>query len=350
MESARQAVLELGARLEAITANEALHHRARAHSALKKHVQKRLRRVVDDVAEQVHEALAEKRIGPQLQPYQRRCSAIYVQQEDLDDIIPDGWGLTMPLEAHRLARRIGLPPAAVPLLCLLTWTSSFADASVRDSHACGAGFQVSIAWLARKLGCTDTWVKQLLNRLDPCARWRRDVAHIRKANRQRQRKGTKALPEPQRPKGPVYIHRFRRLVRYEGPLRANGKPASVWVDSEGRPHRHVDIRGVVYLTSTGRRALVRRASHHRTKAQLEGRAPTPVRPVGYRSDAWTRGNRRRWFVSARLRRGRSLLDGGSPDELLRSRREVEAAPALPVELPPSYTTFLRRKHIGRFSD
>ncbi|MDX2008674.1 MAG: hypothetical protein SFW67_00705 [Myxococcaceae bacterium] len=345
LEGARQAVLELGARLEAITANEVRHHRARAQAASKKHVQKRFRRVVDDVAEQVHEALAEKRIGPRLQPYQLRCSAIYVQQEDLDDIVPDGWGTTMPLEASRLARRIGLPPAAVPLLCLLTWTSSFADASVRDKHECGAGFQVSIAWLARKLGCTDTWVKQLLNRLDPCARWRRDVAHVRKANKQRQRKGTKALPEPQRPQGPVYIHRFRRLVRYEGPLRANGKPASIWVDSEGRPHRHVDIRGVVYLTSTGRRALVRRASHHRSRAQLEGRAPTPLRPVGYRADVWGRGNRRRWLIAARLRRGRSLLDGGHPDELLRSRREIEDAPALSAELPPSYTTFFRKKHL-----
>lgn len=342
---ARQAVLDLGARLEAIAANAT--HNARSPTAARRRLQKGFRRAVDDVAEQVHEALAAKRVGPQLQPYQWRCSAIYVQQEDLDDLIPDGWGLSMPLEASRLARRIGLPPAAVPLLCLLTWTSSFVDASARDSHGCGAGFQVSIRWLARKLGCTDTWVKQLLNRLDPCARWRRDVAHVRKANKQRKRKGTKALAEPRRPAGPVYIHRFRRLVRYEGPLRPNGTRATIWVDSAGRAHRHVDIRGVVYLTSTGRRALVRRAFHHRTKAELDGRVPTAVRPVGYRTDAWLRGNRRRWLVSARLRRGRSLLNGGAPDELLRSRSETESAPALPKELPPSYITFFRRKHMGQ---
>lgn len=340
--AARQAVLELGAHLESLAEREKRNYRPRVPRT---RLQKKFGKLVDDVTVQVHEALAEKRIGPQLKPFQRRCSAIYVQQEDLEDVIPDGWGLSMPLEAQRLARRIGLPPAAVPLLCLLTWTSSFVAPLERDTHSCGAGFQVSIAWLARKLGCSTTWVKQLLNRLDPQSRWRREAAHVRKANKSRRRHGRRPLPEPTKPSAPVYIHRFRRLVPYEGPARANGRSATIWVDAAGRAHRHVDIRGVVYLTSTGRRALVRRASHTRSRAELLGQATPQVRPIGYRTDAWARTRRQRWLVSARLRRGRSLVGGGSAVELLGSRRELEGAPALKSELPPSYTTFFRERHL-----
>lgn len=343
-EAARQAVLELGQHLEALAEREKRHYKPRAP---KTRIQRKFSRLVDDVSVQLHEALADKRIGPRLQPFQRRTSAIHVQQEDLEDIIPDGWGLTMPLEAHRLARRIGLPPAAVPLLCLLTWTSSFAEPLARDTHSCGSGFQVSIAWLAKKLGCSTTWVKQLLNRLDPQARWRREVAHIRKANKNRRRNGRKALPEPCKPSGAVFIHRFRRLVPYEGPPRSDGRPATIWVDAQGRPHRHVDIRGVVYLTSTGRNALVRRASSDRSTDELHGRAPPRLRPIGLRTDMWQRGHRRRWLVSGRLRRGRSLLHGGAAAELLGSRREVEGAPAEMSELPPSFTTFFRDKPLRR---
>lgn len=338
--AARQAVLELGAHLESLAEREKRNYRPRASRT---RLQKKFGKLIDDVAVQVHEALAEKRIGPQLKPYQRRCSAIYVQQEDLEDVIPDGWGLSLPLEAQRLARRIGLPPAAVPLLCLLTWTSSFVAPLERDTHSCGAGFQVSIAWLARKLGCSTTWVKKLLNRLDPQSRWRREAAHVRKANKSRRRHGRRLLPEPTKPCAPVYIHRFRRLVPYEGPTRANGRSATIWVDAAGRHHRHVDIRGVVYLTSTGRRALVRRASHTRSRAELLGQAMPQLRPIGYRTDIWARTRRQRWLVSARLRRGRSLLSGGSAVELLGSRREVEGAPALESKLPPSYTTFFRER-------
>lgn len=343
-EAARQAVLELGQHLEALAEREKRHYKPRAP---KTRLQRKFSRLVDDVAVQLHEALADKRIGPRLQPFQRRTSAIHVQQEDLEDIIPDGWGLTMPLEAHRLARRIGLPPAAVPLLCLLTWTSSFAEPLARDTHSCGSGFQVSIAWLAKKLGCSTTWVKQLLNRLDPQARWRREVAHIRKANKSRRRSGRKALPEPCKPSGAVFIHRFRRLVPYEGPPRSDGRPATIWVDAQGRPHRHVDIRGVVYLTSTGRNALVRRASSDRSADELHGRAQPRLRPIGLKTDMWQRGHRRRWLVSGRLRRGRSLLHGGAAAELLGSRREVEGAPAEMSELPPSFTTFFRNKPLRR---
>lgn len=346
-EAARQAVLELGQHLEALAEREKRHYKPRAP---KTRLQRKFSRLVDDVAVQLHEALADKRIGPRLQPFQRRTSAIHVQQEDLEDIIPDGWGLTMPLEAHRLARRIGLPPAAVPLLCLLTWTSSFAEPLARDTHSCGSGFQVSIAWLAKKLGCSTTWVKQLLNRLDPQARWRREVAHIRKANKSRRRSGRKALPEPCKPSGAVFIHRFRRLVPYEGPPRSDGRPATIWVDAQGRPHRHVDIRGVVYLTSTGRNALVRRASSDRSADELHGRAQPRLRPIGLKTDMWQRGHRRRWLVSGRLRRGRSLLHGGAAAELLGSRREVEGAPAEMSELPPSFTTFFRDKSLRRPPD
>lgn len=346
-EAARQAVLELGQHLEALAEKEKRHYKPRAPRT---RLQRKFSQLVDDVAVQVHEALADKRVGPQLLPFQRRSSAIHVQQEDLEDIIPDGWGLTMPLEAHRLARRIGLPPAAVPLLCLLTWTSSFAEPLARDTHSCGSGFQVSIAWLAKKLGCSTTWVKQLLNRLDPQARWRREVAHIRKANKGRRRNGKKQLAEPTKPPGAVFIHRFRRLVPYEGPTRSNGRPATIWVDAQGRAHRHVDIRGVVYLTSTGRNALVRRATASRSADELHGRTQPRLRPIGFRTDAWQRGHRRRWLVSGRLRRGRSLLHGGAAAELLGSRREVEGAPAEFSELPPSFTTFFREKHLRRPPD
>lgn len=276
-------------------------------------------RVIEDVGTLLRMALKDGRRGPQLPAYGRKTSALYLQQEDLDGFIPDGWGATFPAEAGALGRALGLPPRAVPLLCLLEWTSSFRPALSRDKHECGAGFQVSLDWLAKKLGCTRVWAQALMNRLDPYAKWRRECLETKRANRRRAKRRQAPLERPEKPTGTAYVHRFRRLKRFED-VKAVGDPRRIWVDAEGRPHVYVDVRGVVYLTAAGRGVLGR-----------------PRRPLEAALEVGNRGRRSRWLLAARLRRGHHLLYGGHVAEVLENRRELLSAAGLSENLSPNHT-------------
>jgi hypothetical protein len=291
-----------------------------SRKANRAHAQRRLGRVVTDIGTLLRMAVKENRIGPQLPAYARKTSALYIQQEDLDDFIPDGWGAEFPSEAGQLGRAVGLPPAAIPLLCLLEWTSSFRPALPfkKDRHECGAGFQVSLDWLARKLGISRVWVQALINRLDPFASWRRERLEVQRANRRRAKRGQEALPEPAKPTGTAYVHRFRRLKRYEDTC-PEGARRRIWVDAKGRPHVYVDVRGVVYLTSAGRSVLRQ-----------------PRRRLEASDDIHDNGFRRRWILAARLRRGHSLVSGGHGTEVIENRRELGSAPDVPSDLSPNH--------------
>lgn len=269
---------------------------------------------IADAGELVRRAIRDGKVqaGPNLPPFARRSSSLYVQQEDLDELLPDGWGRRWPAEASRLARLHGLPPLALPLLVILEWASAFRAPAPKDVRACGAGFQVSLDWLARKLGCSRVWVQALLNRLDPLAQWRRECLELKRENRRRARKGRAPLPAPQRPDGTPLLHRFRRLKRYQDTC-PEAAARRVWVDAQGRPHTYVDVRGVCYLTAAGRAVLGR---PHRAPAE----------------DITGRTARRRWLISARLRRGHRTLGR----EVLETRREVASAAAVPQDLSPNH--------------
>lgn len=274
-------------------------------------------RAVEDVGVLIRMAIKDGRRGPHLPVRGRRNSALYVQQDDLDTFIPDGWGQLFKAEAGVLGRSMGLPPRVVPLLCLLQWSSSFRAPSERDRHQCGSGLQVSLDWLARKLGCSRVWVQALINKLDPFASWRRECLETQRSNRRRAKRGVELLPPPQKPRGTAYVHRFRRLERFEE-VKAADDQRRIWIDADGRPHVYVDVRGVLYITAAGRRLL--------------GRARTGV---DAEQDVNRRGNRSRWLLSARLRRGHSFFSGRNVGRVLENRRELLAAPGVPRNLSPN---------------
>jgi hypothetical protein len=215
------------------------------------------RPTVRDYARDVDQALAAPTAGPKSA---MRNPASFVQQEDLDDLVPDGWGSSWPLETKRLARRAGIPPAAVALLNLLTWCSSCRAPLPGERRQLGAGLQASTKWIAKKLGVGPTWVKDLWNRLDPTSSYRRDVASTRVANVRRRRRGLPALPMPKKPTGTPYLKRFRQLKRYSLLAKRDGVEAAAWRDAGGRVRQWVDQRGVAYVTEAGRALLVRRAN------------------------------------------------------------------------------------------
>lgn len=303
LEAAREAVAALPLQLEQLAqGNTAKRFRRKGGMAL------------SDVARAVRDALESGRTGPHAQ---RGSPRSYVQQEDLDDLVPDGWGRLFALDSARLGRRAGVPPLAVPLLCLLNWCSSLADGDGRGS---GAGLQASIDWLALKLGCSDTWVKHLLNRLDPFAHHRRELAAVRQENGRRRRRGEDVLPEPKRPTGTPYVHRFRRLALYATARKRDGSRGAAWVDTKGRPRFWFDMRGVTYLTPAGRGLLVRRA--RRDERPRPGRVPE-LRPVGAFDNLVRRAAALRWLrwrLRSRLAGaveslwGTGTTGGGAPAE------------------------------------
>jgi hypothetical protein len=325
-EAARAAVAALPKTLPAaLLSGPTLPHRlprdpSRSRRDLDAKQRRRAGRVVADVRVLLAMAIREgrDRKGPQLPAYARRCSAIYIQQDDLEPFIPDGWGAAFPAEAGAMGRAMGLPPLAIPLLCLLEWTSSFRPAMTKDTHGCGAGFQVSLDWLARKLGCTRVWVQALINRLDPYAQWRREMLATRRENRRRIRRREHPVQLPERPAGIAYVHRFRRLKRYEDTCPEAAR-RRIWIDADGKPHVYVDVRGVVYLTDAGRRVLGR-----------------PRTPLDAKWDVDRRGKRTRWLLAARLRRGHDLMHGRHISEVLETRAELLAAPGVPKNLSPNH--------------
>ena len=315
-EAAKAAVASLPKALQGLPTSGPARRVGRYHGARRKVAQR-----LGDVGALVRQAIAEQRFGPKLPPFARRTSALHVQQDDLESLIPDGWGAQFPTEAGRLGRAVGLPPAAIPLLCLLEWTASFRPPLPfsRDRHECGAGFQVSLDWLERKMGRSRVWVQALLNRLDPYAAWRRLCGDVKRGNRRRAKAGMELLPLPEKPTGTAYVHRFRRLKRYED-LCDDAAKRHVWVDAKGRVHWYCDVRGVVYLTSAGRGVL-----------------GTRKRPLEAAEDVGRKGLRSRWLIAARLRRGHSLLGGGHATEVIENREELGAAPALPENLSPNHS-------------
>lgn len=278
---------------------------------------RRAGRAIEDVGVLLRMAV-KNGVGPQLPAFARKTSALYIQQDDLEPFIPDGWGATFTADSAALGRAMGLPPSAIPLLCLLSWTSSFRPALEKDKHQCGSGFQVSLDWLAKKMGCSRVWVQSLLNLLDPCAAWRRECMEVQRANRRRAKSHQAPLPKPERPQGTVYLHRYRRLKRYED-IHPEGAVRRIWIDSKGRHHVYVDVRGVVYLTEAGRKVLSR-----------------PRHALDAVGDVDRKGLRSRWLLSARLRRGHNLISGGHVVEVLEIRRELLGAPDVPGNLSPNH--------------
>lgn len=274
-------------------------------------------RAIEDVGVLLRMAV-KNGVGPQLPAFARKTSALYIQQDDLESFIPDGWGADFTAEGASLGRAMGLPPSAIPLLCLLSWTSSFRPALVKDKHECGSGFQVSLDWLAKKMGCSRVWVQSLLNLLDPCASWRRECMEVQRENRRRAKRHQALLPKPSRPQGTVYLHRYRRLKRYED-VHPEGATRRIWIDAKGRHHVYVDVRGVVYLTQAGRLVLSR-----------------PRHSLDAAGDVDRKGLRSRWMLSARLRRGHNLISGGHVVEVLESRRELLGGDGVPENLSPNH--------------
>jgi hypothetical protein len=168
-------------------------------------------------------------------------------------------------------------------------------------------------------------VQALLNRLDPHSQWRRDCFKAKRENRKRVAAGKERLARPERPSGVSYIHRFRRLKRYEDTCPEASK-RRIWVErrvtasgTTFKPHTYVDVRGVCYLTEAGRKVL----------GGVRG-SPDAAH------DIHRRGRRRRLLVAGRLRRGHALIGGKHVPEVLEKRRELQAAPDVPKNLSPSY--------------
>lgn len=213
------------------------------------------RRSVQELAAATELALASGYIGHYAKP---GAAESFVQEEDLESLVPDGWGDLFPREKLQLARRIELPPYAVPLLCLLIWSSRCKEPHPKDLRGRGAGAQFSIAWLSRKVGCSPTWIKELLNRLDPHASYRRELADVQRDNERRAREGRAKRAPPPRPTGTPYVQRFRQLKRYERTEQRGGRTDVVWVDAAGKPRVFVDLRGVCYATDAGESLLLPR--------------------------------------------------------------------------------------------
>ncbi len=241
------------------------------------------------------------RSGPCLPPFAYRANSIYVQEEDVGEFLPDGWGKQTAPSMRHLARAAGLPPLALPLLALLEWTSRFAPQRKHDILNCGSGFQVSLNWLARKMGCSRVWVQALLNRLDPLAKWRRLCFRVSVENRRRVRRRRPLLRQPRKPPGVAFIQRFRRFKRFDSVHNTGGPKMQSWVDADGRQHLYFDTRGVCYLTSAGRKLLLL------PKGQAKD------------SELSRRGRFVSWKLSARLRRGRA---SSNPTDVKEALQEI----------------------------
>lgn len=253
-----------------------------------KRFKRNARRLFTDVARAVAAALEANDGKPRAQLGNR---LEYVQQEDLDDLVPDGWGEQFAATLKALGRHHELPPRGIALLALLTWCSWMRPHSETKN---GAGLQASIAWLARKLGCGTTWVKRCFLRLDPLCAWRRELADVRRINARRKKQRRRPLQEPEKPKGTMYMQRFRTLQRYDAQPQRDGARAPVWVDRGGRVRWNVDVRGRCYATPAGRALLI-----HRLPASAKEASPT--RREEPLSDLERRLNARMgWRLRARL--------------------------------------------------
>jgi hypothetical protein len=176
----------------------------------------------------------------------------YVQESDLDELVPDGWAKSFPHELWSIGKRAGIAPRAVALCCLLAWVSQLRQRSPDDPKDCGCGFQVSLEWLARKLGCSVSWVANLLLQLDPWKAWHYECAARRRENVRRRDNDEELLPMPPEPAGgTVFARRHQRFELYADMAKRDGSSDIVWLDRRLVPHQYVQVRGVAYLTDAG---------------------------------------------------------------------------------------------------
>jgi hypothetical protein len=199
--------------------------------------------------------------GPYLEPAKRH-HPLRVNEQDLDPLIPDGWGRKFIAErrgaaedADRLAARLGLPPHAVVVLVLLEWVWHALGHAL--SGAAAPALVASPEWLARKAGCHERWMHEVLNRLDPKAAYRRARLRWALEKAKARRRGEPEPPEPKATaehRGTVYASRFRDLRKFS---LLSGREH--WLDRTGEPRRWVDLTGVIYPTAECARALRRRA-------------------------------------------------------------------------------------------
>gem|GEM_PF-3044511 len=204
--------------------------------------------------------------GPTLPPYKRHNAQLDVLQEDLEDVLPDGWGSWWPEECERLAARIGVPPAAVPLLMILEWCFGMRPPARKSARMTAGSLCASAQWLARKVGVSERWVQALTNRLDPWASHRRELAWWRISAGLMKARGKDAPPAP-RPStggGTAYLQRHPRIRLYRALQREVPAAARLdkWLDSSGKLHDWLDLRARWHPTVMGVRALRRRARPH----------------------------------------------------------------------------------------
>jgi hypothetical protein len=204
------------------------------------------------------------RWGPCLPPHKRRNPRLYVQEEDLEDAIPDGWGADPVFreDAKRLAQRMGFGRAfsVALVLILMEWFHGLRASARRSWSGTGGGGQLSPEWVGRKLGIDERTVQAVQARLDPQAEWRRELGKAKLKNEKLRAQGKPERPLPKKPAGTVYLARYRVLKRYSL-LTADLPPGdrrARWMDREEQLHEHVDLTGVYLPTHAGARALRRR--------------------------------------------------------------------------------------------
>lgn len=215
------------------------------------------------------EKLEQRPRGPNLEPYERHSGSVFVLEHDLEQHIPDGWGRAFHDNADRLGRRIQFGACAVLLLTLMKWVHGLARRGGTWTLT-GVGAQLSPAWLARKLGFDERSVERALNRLDPRAPHRRELAEWKRENARRKAKGLDELPRPKAPTGTSFMRRYGRRKVYAKLVRH--RPAHQrterWLDSTGVLRSWVDLTGVLYVTDEGCRLLRRRRHQERKPGQI----------------------------------------------------------------------------------
>jgi hypothetical protein len=224
------------------------------------------------------------RIGPCLPPYKRRAPRLYAQEEDLEDLIPDGWGSDPVFreDAKRLAARVGFSWGVVMVLVFVEWFHGLRPAIRRSAHGTGGALQASPEFIGRKLGLDERTVQRAQRTLDPLAEWRRECAAVAFKNATRD-PAAPELPQPPKPMGTVYVGRFPQLKLYAA-LTADLPPDERfrrWLDKAGELHEWVDLTGVYFPTYIGVRALRRRKRRDELRPTVRGQS-RKGRPVRHR--------------------------------------------------------------------
>jgi hypothetical protein len=238
---------------------------------------------------QLREKLVKLPRGPNLQPSKRRRADLDVQWEDLAPYLPEGWGAMWPEECQRMGARMGVPPSAVPLMELCGWIYGVrTPRSGRHSAGTAGSLCASPEELAPFLGVHVSTAKHLINVLDPYAGHRRAKQWhgIKSAIAISHKRAAPPAPDKPTNCGTVYVKRQPRIALYSDLQR--DKPSAQrlpkWMDTEGKLHDWVTLRGVFYPTVSLLRTLNRRA--HRKHRPKPGRTPklrrSPMREELYR--------------------------------------------------------------------